>query len=202
MKKITKQSSNTIIVLSIIALLFSLSSCTAIKSTDSNKFTRVKYNPHIKLKKSVDRTTVKVHKVEPLIAHEPSVLKEKKNEERTVRQPLFKPFSKKENGELLAKKSVVSVSNNVSLFSLFNPALNNTKSNNFFNDWNHLLPTVNATLEPMASDSDMESLVWIILAVLLVLLLLSILAELGGGLIGALLAVLLILLILRLLGIV
>lgn len=201
MKTLTKQSSHLFILVSILSLLFSISSCTAIRSTDSNNFTRVKYNPHLKFKKSVEKTTVEENKIEKLVSHKLTTVSTEQ-EEKTVKQPLYKTIQKKDNGELTAEATVKKEAKKVKLTSLLNPSHSSQTEGGFINNWSQLIPATNIVLEPMASDSDLGTLIWIILAVLLVLLLLSILAELGGGLIGTLLAVLLILLILRLLGII
>lgn len=202
MKTLTKRT-NFVILLSMLAILFSVSSCTTIRSTDSNNFTRVKYNPHLKLKKSVQKTTVKVNDVEKLSPHQPEIVAIKGLEERAVKKPLYQSIKKEKNSELEAKASErVSESKKVRLSTLLNPIHSNQPSNGTMNNWSQLIPAAHAAVEPMASDSDLGSLIWIILVVLLVLLILGVLADLGGGLIGTLLAVLLILLILRLLGII
>lgn len=69
-----------VILLCSISLMFSISSCSTIKSTDSNNFTRVKYNPYFKIKKRNPHVTVKRNKIEKL---SPSMVSDIKVEPKT-----------------------------------------------------------------------------------------------------------------------
>lgn len=183
-----------------ISLMFSISSCSTIKSTDSNNFTRVKYNPHFKIKKRNSPVTVKRNKIEklsPAMVSEINVKPKAKDTKKVV-------FSKVNDSESNVSRQNLTTENDNNAFEsvLFSMASDKKEGLDFINNWTQLLPASSNSLAPPAEQVDVESLVWIILVVLLVLLILSILAELGGGLIGTLLGVLLILLILRLLGII
>lgn len=188
----------TIFNLFIISAL--LSSCSLVRSNDSNNFTRVKYNPHLKLSKSMSNSDLEEIKAEKLKVHKMQN-KTAVVSSKTIKTPIYKSIVKAEDGALTAaanqKEEKIA-----DFFHSFNSLKGHVEERGFVTDWSELLKMNITAAHPPISNDDLGTLIWIILAVLLALLLLSILAELGGGLIGTLLAVLLILLILRLLGIV
>ncbi len=188
----------TIFNLFIVAAL--LSSCSLVRSNDSNNFTRVKYNPHLKLSKTMSKAEVMESKAEKLKVHKMQN-KTAAVSAKTTRKPIYQSILKAEDGVLTAATNQKE-GKKADFIHPFSPLNNRLGEMGFATDWSELLKMNITAVSPAISDDDLGALIWIILAALLVLLLLSILAELGGGLIGTLLAVLIILLILRLLGIV
>jgi len=210
MKPFNLLNQKSLVLSFIIAIVFS--SCSMVKSGDVNNFNRVKYHPHMKgvkltkTDKVNQKPSIELTQAEIKEYHTKKLERTTVNENQLVLKGASVSKGKKSIAENKTSKASKRNADNTEIIQ------NENRLDDFLpsialsglSNWTDLLPVKRAMLNPapVASDSAIGGLIWLLLVILLVLVILSILAELGGGVIGTLVAVLLILLILSLLGII